>query len=715
VDSNQNNVYDQLDSAISGSSVTVIDSNGNVLFKSTTDISGEAVFNNVFVGSYTLVLNVPGYEEKSISTTVVVNQVTIINVPLPSPPDTSGSFPTSPSSSYPPSKNKLALPTSPTPLSRSTGSIVVQAFVDSNQNSILDSNEQPVPGISVTFSDSLSTVVLKSTTDTFGQVLAENLAVGNYELTISVPEFEIQTLSTLVVSNQVTTINVPLPSMPNLADSPPRPIVQSVPSPAPGRYGEEPSTNTISSGSISGVAFEDTNGNGIQEITETFLSNVLVTITSTTSVNTVFEVSTDSNGSWQVNNIPSGVYQVSYTSPPGYNATTYVNGIIPQVVVTPAGSNWLPCGFKPITLHGTITVSVCIDLNGDLICSGSDSSISNVPVKVYPEGEEVPVAVEPTGPNGTATLQVPPGKYVVELPPSNLYNGPDFDSDGVTPSILDVPPGSFTALQAPLPNYGAIVGTVFSDFNGDGLQNPDEAGIKGLVVEVFNSSSSYAPVCTDTTDSNGMYNCSGLPLNQDYVVKPVNPYSGSEFTGANILNKETGESFPYSLTPVNTSAIHDVGVVLKGGIEGNVNAASSPPTGSISGTVWLDNNNDGVKSSGDTGMVGVNVHLGNNGDVLQSTSTDLQGSYSFPSVPVGQYTISVDNPNPAYFSFVKANNSDNNVNNYGSSEVDVTDESASTVNAGMEQKPSSKVEICTSNDRSTEGNPCNYIGTIGIF
>jgi len=50
------------------------------------------------------------------------------------------------------------------------------------------------------------------------------------------------------------------------------------------------------------------------------------------------------------------------------------------------------------------------------------------------------------------------------------------------------------------------------------------------------------------------------------------------------LNKGTGESVPYALTPVSTTAIYDVGVVLKGGIEGIVNAASSPSTGSI-GTI----------------------------------------------------------------------------------------------------------------------------------
>jgi hypothetical protein len=423
-------------------------------------------------------------------------------------------------------------------------------------------------------------------------------------------------------------------------------------------------------------------------------------------------VTTDFNGSWQIKNIPSGIYQVSFTPSSGYNATTYENGVIPKVVVTPGESNWLPCGFKPF---GTITVSVCTDLNGDLHCTGSDSPLSNVPVKVYPEGGGEPIATKPTGSDGIATFQVPPGKYVAEIPPSILFNGPDFEPDGVTPSTLGVFPGSFTALEAPLPNYGAIMGTVFTDSNGDGLQSPDEAGIKGLVVKVFNSATSDTPVCTETTDSNGMYSCSNLPLNQDYVVKPVSAYSGSEFAGANVLNKDTGESFPYTLTPYNTTATYDVGVVLKGAIEGNVNAASTLSTGSISGTVWLDQNNDGVKSSGDTGMVDVAVHIGNNGDVLQTTFTDLQGSYSFLSVPSGQYTITVDNPNPTYFGFMETISSDNNVNNYGESEIDVTPESSSTVNAGMEQKPSSKVDVCTSNDRSTPGNPCNYIGTIGVF
>jgi len=301
------------------------------------------------------------------------------------------------------------------------------------------------------------------------------------------------------------------------------------------------------------------------------------------------------------------------------------------------------------------------------------------------------------------------------LPPSNLYSGPDFDINGVTPSPLDVPSGSYTALEAPLPNYGTINGTLFADTNGDGTQGLGESGIEGVVVKVFDSSNSGTPVCTITTNGNGAYSCSDLPLNKDYVVKPSSPYDGSEFTGEDVSDKVTGVSNPYTLTPSNTLATYNVGVVVNGGIQGTLNAGtSSTPTGSISGTVWLDQNNDGVKGSGDTGMVGVTVHLGNSGDVKQTTSTDVQGSYSFTNITVGTYTVTVENPNPAYFSFVQTNSTDNNVNNYGAGEVDVTPESATKVNAVMQQNPSTKKDICTSNDRTSSG-PCQYIGTTGLF
>ncbi len=727
-----NDFKDSSESFISGASVTLFDSSDNLVVTSTTDLMGEVVFTNIAAGSYTLVINVSGYDEKIISTSVVVNQVTIINVPLPSLPGAINSSPVlSASSNSSPSRigqpspspvlsprlspsvaSDLSVPT----LSMSTGSLITKVFVDSNQNNLMDSNEQPVPGVSVEISDLTNTVVVKSVTDTVGQVVSDLLTTGSYSVTISVPGYEKQTISTSVTSNEVTIVNVPLPSLPDIADSLLSPMVQAAPSSSPGRNGQEPSSSgNVLTGTISGVAFEDTNGNGIQDTNEVTLSNVQVTIISTTTDTTVFEVATNVNGIWKINNIPSGTYEVAYTSPSDYTPTTYENGVIAEVVVTSGGSNWLPCGFQPLSLTGTITVSVCTDLNGDMLCSGSDTPLSDVPVKVYPEGSKEPVDVKPTGPDGMVTFELPPGKYVAELPPSNLYSGPDFEPDGVTPSSLDVPPGSYTALEAPLPNYGAIKGFVFTDNNGDGLQSPDEAGIKGLVVKIFDTSDTETPICINATDNTGAYMCSNLPLNETYIVKPASPYNGSEFTGEDVLNNETGESSPYTLTPTNTLATYDLGVVSKGGIEGNVNAASTPTTGSIVGTVWIDQNNDGRKSSGDSGMVGVDVHLGSSGDVLQTTSTDQQGTYSFPSVPVGRYTVTVDNPNPTYFSFVKTNSSDNNVDLYGASDIDVTSESASVVNAGMEQKPSTKVDVCTSNDRSTPGNPCNYIGTMGVF
>ncbi len=66
-------------------------------------------------------------------------------------------------------------------------------------------------------------------------------------------------------------------------------------------------------------------------------------------------------------------------------------------------------------------------------------------------------------------------------------------------------------------------------------------------------------------------------------------------------------------------------------------------TGSFSGTVYLDSNNDGVKATSETGLGGVKVTLsghdivGNSVERLQVTGSD--GSYSFQNVPRGNYTV----------------------------------------------------------------------------
>lgn len=62
-------------------------------------------------------------------------------------------------------------------------------------------------------------------------------------------------------------------------------------------------------------------------------------------------------------------------------------------------------------------------------------------------------------------------------------------------------------------------------------------------------------------------------------------------------------------------------------------------TYSISGTTWIDNNGDGIKDVDDTDGIKAEVQLLKNGNVLQATTTNEDGSYSFKDLTQGDYTV----------------------------------------------------------------------------
>ncbi len=69
-------------------------------------------------------------------------------------------------------------------------------------------------------------------------------------------------------------------------------------------------------------------------------------------------------------------------------------------------------------------------------------------------------------------------------------------------------------------------------------------------------------------------------------------------------------------------------------------------SGSLSGRVFLDRNNNGIIDSGENGLAGITVNLlaaGTN-TVIQTTTTDSQGNYLFDELPAGNYDIKVVRP-----------------------------------------------------------------------
>jgi SdrD B-like domain len=97
--------------------------------------------------------------------------------------------------------------------------------------------------------------------------------------------------------------------------------------------------------------------------------------------------------------------------------------------------------------------------------------------------------------------------------------------------------------------------------------------------------------------------------------------------------------FAYQVESPATSGddiVHLLGVVC---IDGEPTAC----TGSISGTLWQDDDRDGVPGAGEPPLAGVPVALqDSSGGVLATAASDAAGAFSFPLLCAGDYVVDVD-------------------------------------------------------------------------
>ena len=156
-----------------------------------------------------------------------------------------------------------------------------------------------------------------------------------------------------------------------------------------------------------------------------------------------------------------------------------------------------------------------------------------------------------------------------------------------------------------------ITGTVFSDLSGNGIQDPNDPGVLGATVTIsVLSGGNFVPVTSTNTDVNGNYSFS-LFQPGTYRVR--------------LLPQAT-----FQQTTANPADIVASSGTFNPGINFGIFIF-----GSISGTVFNDTNGNGVLDAGEPGMSNVNVQITGGG----STSTDLNGNYSFTGLQSGTYTI----------------------------------------------------------------------------
>ncbi len=188
---------------------------------------------------------------------------------------------------------------------------------------------------------------------------------------------------------------------------------------------------------------------------------------------------------------------------------------------------------------------------------------------------------------------------------------------------------------------GTVGNLVWHDVNGNGIQDADERGLSNVRVHIAPDGEPHI-VFTTYTDLNGVYLfeevCHGqflVDVDESSLAPGMVP-SPTDIPPGHIREVLGNDSqFGSVFVVVNQGAKSDVT------IDFGYHRPDCPA--SVSGQVWLDDSNDGLRQSDEQNIVGVPVNLlGEQGDAFDSTMTDATGHYRFDNLCAGTYQLDVD-------------------------------------------------------------------------
>ncbi len=540
---------------------------------------------------------------------------------------------------------------------------------DINANGEQDFAELGIAGITVNLylATDLGTVIDTTTTDGNG-FYSFSAAAGTY-----VVEFEKPDTTWEFSPFQVPGVGEPNDSDADTLNGLTTPIILSA-----GSTVDFIDAGLYQPSSLGDFVWEDTNGNGVQDVGEPGVPGVIVELYRASDDARIASVSTDADGLYLFENIPPTTYYLVYQLPSGYELTI-------QTVNTPDGSDPDPAtnrtanfvlnagddqlfwdaGLIQITTVGDF---VWDDTNGDGLQGPFELGIDGVTVTLYDSGDNV-IDTATTGDNPATTgvvergwysFSVAPGTYYVEfdLPSADWVFSPQdqgaddgLDSDpdpatGQTPQFSIVSGTIDLNVDAGMYRPVTIGDLVWDDLNANGIRDGGEPGLPGATVNLYESGDLINPIDTTTTTALGNYEF--VVPSGTYVIEvlpPLGPpnyvYSpqdqGADDTLDSDISQSDGRTDPLALSSEDALSFPDIDAGLHVGV-------------TISGLVWEDQNLDGSQlddlSNPEPGRASVTVQLldSTGTTLLFETVTDSNGEYTFVDVPAGPLILKVIPP-----------------------------------------------------------------------
>ena len=618
-------VHDVGESGIAAVTINLLDASGTVVGTAVTDANGDFTFFDVPDGNYTIEISDTGAVLGSFfgsTPAAVAGQLAVTMA---------GAAVTGINFGY-------------------TGAADIGDLIwsDANGNGVRDPGEPGIGNVTVDAIDvATMTVIGTTTTGPDGRYLFENLVPGSYTVSVTDTNNELVGATqtgdpdegpvTCTVCDQAGSATVSYSTI---------------------ELDEDFGYQLSSLPDISGNVFEDLDADGVREPpTDTGIGAVTLVLIDagpdglfgTNDDIEVASTTTAADGSYSFPDVQSGSYQVVVTDHTqvleGYRLTSGLDRV--PVMVAAADITGIDFGYVRGSGTASIGDTVWLDLDRDGNQSGGEPGIGEVTVELWLDADgngvfnpafDTLVTTRVTDANGGYRFAgLDAGQYFVNVDSSTLPGGMPAGSlvrtDGVgdTSSLIHLSEDEYFDMAdfgyGAAAGVGAIGDRVWSDVDGDGIQDPGEPGIAGVTVELRDVFGTL--LATAVTDGDGSYLFTGLAPAPEYGVTVIT----GTLPGA------------YNTTPTNTPGGRDFldPPAVAGEVTAWADFGFDGPTGSIGDLVFLDEDGDGTRDAGEPGIEGVTVDLVDDatGAVIATMVTDASGSYDFVGLPAGDYSVVV--------------------------------------------------------------------------
>lgn len=404
--------------------------------------------------------------------------------------------------------------------------------------------------------------------------------------------------------------------------------------------------------SVSGVVFEDAGYDGVLGEEDKRLSGIRVYAVDA-SGQSVADATTNSRGEYTLTGLMPGVYTVEVQRKAGYGFTrlrpaedggSHVTALVGEMGVTAEmdiamgeALTGVNAGMLPASTVGGVFFH---DVNDNGLRDENEIGMLGAEVRLVSEDGEIDLTQTPAE-DGTYFFDgVMPGRYtlhyllgehremakVVEGGNTVAHDGPDTvygPFEVVMGEALTLPVAGAVTL-------GNFSGAVFEDLNANGQWDEGEKALAGAAVTLTPDRTGIE-AAQAVTGADGAFDLEGLrPAGYTLTVALPEGYIFScplEGLAFGTLGEQSLVCAWQTLTDRTDKAI----------------GAVKP--GSISGVIWLDENEDGTRGEGELLMSGVSLELVDErgGTVVKRTASTDQG-FRFDNVRPGTYTVRLTLP-----------------------------------------------------------------------